>query len=105
MPTGRSCQSPAMRESAYCYFHARRGLASRSNRARNQLKLPVLDSPQAIRTSVAEVANGILAGTIDARRAGRILYGIQIASAVLDRTTKIPRPTQPAPVSTPSQHH
>jgi hypothetical protein len=86
MPTGRTCQSPAMRESAYCYFHSRlHRYPHYRSPTKKQLKLLALDSPKAIQTSLADVMNSILSGRIDPRRAGKVLYGIQIAAATLGR--------------------
>jgi hypothetical protein len=90
MPTGRTCQSPAMRTSAYCYYHAR--LQRRTHVPRKQLQLPALDSPSAIRNGVTQVLNHMLAGKIDPRGAGRALHGIQMASAQLENEHKFPRP-------------
>src|SRR5208283_2311580 len=77
MPTGRPCQSPAMRESVYCYFHAHlHGPSHRMPQPRIPLKLPPTDSPRAIRESVCIIGNLLLARKINPSEAGRILYGI-----------------------------
>jgi len=95
MPTGRACQSPAMRESAYCYFHipARRHFRA----AVTAFKLPILDSPRAIQLAVCEVSNLLLSNKIDVKKAGRLLYAIQIAASHLEQGCKPGRqPLMPA---------
>lgn len=81
MPTGCPCQSPAKRESAYCYFHARlHGPSQRVPQPQIALELPPIDSPRAIRESVSIICNLLLARKIHPRQAGRILYGLQLAA-------------------------
>lgn len=47
------------------------------------LELPPLDSPHAIRQSVAIISNLLMARKISPSEAGRIMYGIQTASCQL----------------------
>lgn len=97
MPTGRNCQSPAMKTSAYCYYHAR--LHNRTGgapRRKNTPQLPVLDSREAICEGLHTVMNLLVAGKIDPRKAGRILYGIQMASDQLNNIRKFSPPTPKA---------
>jgi hypothetical protein len=92
MPTRRNCQSPAMRTSAYCYFHARlHNRTGRAPRPGNTLRLPVLDSREAVCEGLHQVMNQLLSGKIDSRKAGRILYGIQAAVGLLNNERKFPR--------------
>jgi hypothetical protein len=75
-----------MRKSAYCYYHAR--LHQPQNRRRppnSPLKLPVLDSQNAVQIGLTDVMNAIASGQLEPRRAGQILYGMQMASTALKR--------------------
>lgn len=81
---GTLCESPALRNDEYCYFH----LAAR-DRIRRQaaaavskriLQLPVLEDQQTIQLALGDVANALLADRIDARKAGLIFYALQTAS-------------------------
>lgn len=88
MPTGANCQSPAMRDSAYCYYHARlHSHYPRPRKPKNLPKLENLDSRRAIQVAITEVLNGLLARKIDPRQAGRALYGIQMASQAVEGAT------------------
>ena len=81
MPTGRTCQSAAMRTSAYCYFHARLHLGLRRLRLdKKKILAQPLDSREAIRSRVSLVIDGLATRKLDAGAAGRILYGLEIAS-------------------------
>ncbi len=94
MPTGRPCQSPAMRESAYCYFHAHlHGPTHRMTQPRIPLDPPPLDSPKAVRDSVGIISNLLIARKINPSQAGRILYGIQTAAANLGGQPMPPHPS------------
>lgn len=89
LTTGRTCKSPAMRESVYCYYHAHlHGPSHRMPPPRMSVKLPPLDSPQVIRENLAKVCNLMLARKISTREAGQALYAIQMASSELERDRK-----------------
>ena len=99
MSNGRNCHSPAMRTSAYCYYHARLHKAKhRPHQSGNPFQLPPLDSPGAILESLHQVMNLLLARKIDPPCAGRLLYGIQMASGKLAGQRK---PSRPAPAPAP----
>ena len=96
MPTGATCHSPAMRESAWCYYHAR--LHQPQNRrgpAKSPVKLPVLDSKHALQTGLTDILNAMASGQLDPRRGGRILYGMQMAATALKRLPNL-RPASPS---------
>ena len=85
MPTGATCQSPATRDSAYCYYHLRlHSHHPRPLKPKDLPKLEKLDSPHGIHVAITQVLNGLLARKIDPRQAGRALYGIQIASQAVE---------------------
>src|SRR5712672_1543134 len=87
---GRRCSSPCLRQQEFCYYHhtTRRPIAEprqrRSRRATFHLALP--EDRSAIQASIGEVLQRIAANDIDPRRAGLLLYGLQIASLNLPKT-------------------
>ena len=90
MPTGATCHSPAMRKSAYCYYHARLHQPQNRRRPPNfPVKLPVLDSQNAVQIGLTDVMNAIASGQLEPRRAGQILYGMQMASTALKRLSDL----------------
>ena len=57
MPNGVRCQSPALRGTAYCYFHTRlhRLAAEQSSGQDEPLKLSVLEDRSSIQIALAQV--------------------------------------------------
>ncbi len=82
LASGEKCKALAMKEKPYCYFHARaHGLsAGAPNPAEGTLRFPVLEDQASIRLAIAQVIEAVNSGRLDPRRAGLILYGIQIAA-------------------------
>src|SRR5690242_20183127 len=81
---GHRCGSPALRREELCYYHhtTRRAVADlRARRARSsEFELPPIDDRSGILASIAEVLQRIAACAIDNKRAGLLLYGLQLAS-------------------------
>ncbi len=89
---GHRCASPCLRQQELCYYHhtTRKPVANprqRRNRQAN-FQLPLPEDQSAIQASLGEVLRRIAANDIDPRRAGLLLYGLQIASL------NLPKPTQ-----------
>ncbi len=93
---GHRCASPCLRGEPFCYYHhtTRRPIANpqqrRSRRTTFHLQLPDPNDRTAILQSIGEVLQRIAANDIDPRRAGLLLYGLQIASTVLPKEPKEP---------------
>lgn len=88
---GQKCHSPAMRGSAYCYFHGRssrrqarqsRALQKRDGEVR--LDIPPLNSPGEILTALNQIMNALANGQITSRRASAMLYAVQMAQKELN---------------------
>jgi hypothetical protein len=81
---GRRCGSPSLRREEFCYYHhTTRGAAAdlRDRRARMcEFELPPLEDRSSVLAAIAEVLQRIAACAIDNKRAGLLLYGLQIAS-------------------------
>jgi hypothetical protein len=96
---GRRCASPCLRQQEFCYYHhtTRKPVADpgqrRSRRSTFYLALP--EDRSAIQASIGQVLQRIAANEIDPRRAGLLLYGLQIASLNLP---KIQTPNKSAAV-------
>jgi hypothetical protein len=96
---GTQCGCPALRRNKLCYFHKRhheervelnleRLKDDRARRRRNvTIELPVLEDANSIQISLMQIMRLIIAGQIDGKSAGLLLYALQTASANLHRTS------------------
>ena len=86
---GEFCGSPPLRGRPYCYFH----LTLAGSRLRNikhlekfefyPLELPVLEDGNSIQLAIMQVMDALIHGRISTRISGKLLYGLQLASANL----------------------
>jgi hypothetical protein len=87
---GHRCSSPCLSQEEFCYYHhtTRKPIANpRRRRSRSStFHLPLPEDRSAIQSSIGEVLQRIAANEIDPRRAGLLLYGLQIASLNLPKT-------------------
>ena len=84
---GIQCNTPAMREQRFCYYHSR---LERTLRKPYQPPQPIMiDTLAGIRLALTELLNRIARGQVDARDARYLLRGIHEGITVLklDRTT------------------
>jgi len=79
---GTVCKSPKMKDDIHCYAHYQ----MRKARAEN-LFLPALTDANAIQMAVMLVQRALLDDEISEKKAGLMLYSIQIAAANVDKTT------------------
>jgi hypothetical protein len=94
MADGAQCGSPAMRHNRFCYHHKRwheQRVTLSAERARDShelpFTLPVLEDSDSIQLSLTEIMRLLAAGQIDRRRAGLMLYALQIATTNLHHAT------------------
>jgi hypothetical protein len=96
---GHRCGSPCLRHEEFCYYHhtTRRPIENPRERRNRQAQfdLPLPEDRAAIQLSIGEVLRRIANNEIDSKRAGLLLYGLQIASLNLPRATA---PSTTAPV-------
>ena len=89
---GHRCGSPCLRHEDFCYYHhtTRRPVQDPRQRRANQphFDLPMPEDRAAIQLSIGEILRRIARNDIDPRRAGLLLYGLQIASTNLPRNPK-----------------
>jgi hypothetical protein len=90
---GTQCGSPALRRNRFCYFHKlhhEERIELNADRARRSrrvtIELPVLEDANSIQISLMQIMRLIVAGQIDGKTAGLLLYALQTASANLPRT-------------------
>jgi hypothetical protein len=90
---GHRCGSPCLRQEQLCYYHhtTRRPIENPGERRARQstFELPLPEDRSAIQRAIGEVLQRIAANEIDPKRAGLLLYGLQIASLNLPKTPEI----------------
>ncbi|MGD0270768.1 MAG: hypothetical protein ABSB14_17005 [Candidatus Sulfotelmatobacter sp.] len=91
---GTQCGSPALRRNRFCYFHKlhqeQRITLGTDQARRNRnltITLPVLEDANSIQVTLMQVMRLIIAGQIDGKQAGLVLYALQTASSNLARTS------------------
>ncbi|HEX7157923.1 MAG TPA: hypothetical protein VF214_02820 [Edaphobacter sp.] len=89
---GRRCGSPARRGEPFCYHHdqehPRPANPGERQRRRNTFDLAAPDTPTAIQDALGSIFLRIAQNEIDLRRAGLLLYTLQIASTNLATAQK-----------------
>ncbi len=90
---GLKCQSPALRGWPFCYFHGRtRVVAPRGKGlAEKPFELTPPENPDAFRAALSEILNALASSRITPKRAGTLLYGLQLAQKSIEC-----RPVAPA---------
>ncbi|HMD18909.1 MAG TPA: hypothetical protein VKH40_01235 [Alloacidobacterium sp.] len=87
--SGKKCQSPALRDQSFCYFHGntRKRPAPKDEAYEPYIppqdaahNLPPLEDADAIQLALSDVVLPLAANRIDARRARILIYGLQVAS-------------------------
>ena len=88
---GHRCGSRALRHEAFCYYHH----TTRKPKAvpaytdtLSSFDFPNLEDRGAIQAAIVLVLQRIAGGCLDAKRAGLLLYGLQLASANLPKPDK-----------------
>ncbi len=117
---GRRCASPSLRQENFCYFHhtTRKPIAPETQKERrrttarlNEFHLPLPEDRSAIQSAIGMIIQRIASNDLDTKRAGLLLYGLQIASLNLPKhspKTKKPknqsRKSPPTPNTAPWPH-
>src|SRR5664280_767687 len=87
---GNVCESPALNDEDYCFFHResreRIKRQRRAARRKQPFQLPVLEDAAAIQLAIGDTINALLAGQIDHKTAGLVLYGLQTAAGNIRHT-------------------
>src|SRR5580704_17231637 len=88
---GHRCGSPTLRNENFCYYHHTTRKPAPKNRrplAPFDLELPIPEDRAAIQQAIGQVLQRIASNQIDPRRAGLLLYGLQIAASILPKPEK-----------------
>ncbi len=88
---GHRCGSPCLKGEDFCFYHhnTRRRTAVRShdpyNEPPNQTSfvLPMPEDHSSVQLAIGQIMNGLAGNALDPRRAGLLLYALQIASGNL----------------------
>jgi hypothetical protein len=96
---GTQCGSPALREGKFCYHHQEsrpeRVTVKGADGKASEILVPVFEDAHSIQTMVRQVVMLMLEDKIDDKKAGRVLYALQIAAANLkNMEAEKPRPVQ-----------
>jgi len=95
---GYKCEASALRGQPFCYFHTLS--RTREQRLANQpalpppepaitpvaLELPLLEDANAVQIAVSLVVSALAGNRIEPRRAGVLIYALQLASTNLQHT-------------------
>jgi hypothetical protein len=80
-PNGLRCDSPALKQAYFCYFHTKiHTVGAEPNLKYGPMLLPAPEGSAAIMLSIAKINDGLLSGRIDTKQAGVLLYSMQVAS-------------------------
>ena len=96
---GTQCGSPALRDGKFCYHHQEcrpeRVTVKGADGKSSEILVPVFEDAHSIQAMVRQVVMLMLEDKIDGKKAGRVLYGLQIAAANLKHMeAEKPRPVQ-----------
>lgn len=85
---GSQCGSPALRDRQFCYFHDRcRPLIQNVNGSARfppaPFFLPLLEDANSIQQALGKICQHLLHRGLDPKKAGQLLYALQIASTNL----------------------
>lgn len=96
---GTQCASPALRDDKFCHYHQEcrpeRVEIKGADGKTCKILVPLFEDGNSIQTMVRQVAVLLLQDKIDSKKAGQVLYALQIASSNLKRMEEEkPRPEQ-----------
>ncbi|MGI8770960.1 MAG: hypothetical protein ACR2JE_05960 [Acidobacteriaceae bacterium] len=97
--SGEKCRAAALHKSHWCFFHERSrrkprhqqsqtriptqdagAIAVNSGQEHNPIPMPLIEDRSSVQIALSRILGSLAAGGLDPRRAGLLLYGLQIAS-------------------------
>ena len=108
-PSGQRCGSPALKNEYYCFFHhikhAKRANHNLIDPEITRLELPEIEDRASIFVALSAVIHRLGENTIDTRRAGQMIYGLQVALRALEppRAQRVPQPAARRPAQSEAQ--
>jgi len=99
---GSQCGSPALRNQQFCYFHDRcRPLIQDASGSAKfppaPFFLPLLEDANSIQRGLSKVCEHLLHRRLDPKKAGVLLYAMQLATTNLGRRNKSQRKSALSP--------
>jgi hypothetical protein len=82
-PNGRKCNAAALKGMPYCYYHNRLHRAYAKQQSPSDtgaVDIPDLEDGITLQIALSRILRALAANKLDPVRAGRLLYGIQIAA-------------------------
>ena len=76
---GQRCHSPAMKSKPYCYFHTK----LKRMDSQPMIHIPMLEDSTSVLLGIGQVMRMLALDTMEIKRAGIMLYGLQIATCVI----------------------
>src|SRR6185312_13337425 len=76
---GLRCRTGALKGKPYCFFHMKLKRMDRQP----MIQIPMLEDSTSVLLAIGQVMRLLALDTMDTKRAGLMLYGLQIASSVL----------------------
>lgn len=99
LTNGQVCNAIPMRDSNFCYWHHKARARHRrheriggpiATEANSGLELPLLEDANSVQISIQEIMQAILDRRIDSKRAGLLLYSLQLASSNIRNLKPLP---------------
>jgi hypothetical protein len=78
---GQRCHAAALEGKPYCFFHMKFDRMY----CRDRIEIPPIEDSTSVLLAIGQVVRALNFETMDCRRAGLMLYGLQIASSVTAR--------------------
>ncbi len=90
---GDRCGAPALRDQKFCRFHnccrpAQVDVSTSAAEPAAPFLLPVLEDAASIQLAITQVCEHLLHRRLDAKKAGILLYAMQVASSNLSRLSQ-----------------
>jgi hypothetical protein len=104
LSNGQVCNAIPMRDSNFCYWHHKARARHRRHEriggpitmeANSGLELPLLEDANSVQVTIQEIMQAILDRRIDSKRAGLLLYSLQLASSNIRNLRPLPADNQP----------
>jgi hypothetical protein len=84
---GLRCHAAALRGKPWCYFHAKLHRLHSANLPDSQkFQMPPIEDSSSVLIAIGQVIRSLNSPYMDSRRAGVLLYGLQIAAQLTRRT-------------------
>jgi hypothetical protein len=95
LTSGRRCEAPSLKESFWCFFHARLHARHRAilypRYTPGSIELPVLEDVDAIQVAISLTVNALASGKIAEKRAATLFRGLTLAARNTAATLPLPR--------------